>query len=110
MRTFRDDEYSPLSFIDSVEICRVLLDSGADPNHARPGRASDILFWAASAGRLEIIKMLIAAGARVESELPAFSGERMERKSSVHAAANDGQVEIVRCLLEAGGRSVLNCF
>ena len=110
VRAFRVDGYSPLAFVDNTLILRLLLDAGADPNHAPEDCAPDILYWAASAGRLEIVKMLVAAGASVEPERLDYGQDPFDWTSSVHAAAERGDMEILTCLLSAGGKSVLNCF
>jgi ankyrin repeat protein len=110
IHAFREDQYSPLSFIDDTGVLRPLLDAGADPNHAKQGESCDILYWAASAGRLDIIKMLIAAGATVESELVDYGNDPFGWDCSVHVAVERGDLEIVKCLLDAGGKAALNHF
>lgn len=54
------------SAIENVEAVRMLLDVGLDPNHAnKEGRTS--LMGAALKGRSDVIKMLVAAGARLDT-------------------------------------------
>jgi ankyrin repeat protein len=107
-----EDGYTILSFLDDPNILKLLLDAGANPNQPHHGESPDVLYWAVSAGRLEIVKMLIAAGASVEAELREYRRDPVdwEWEGSVHVAAREGYLEIVRILLESGGKSALNCF
>lgn len=107
---FRDDGYSPLSFLDDTRILAVLLDAGANPNHAQHGQGCDILYWAASAGAVKAIEMLVSAGASVTYELPNLDNEAHGRTSSVHIASEHEHIEVMRLLLKAGGKCMLNQF
>lgn len=90
--------------IDPPELARVrsALSQGADP-HRNPGGGS-ALWRAAFSGRVELVEVLVMAGARVERD-EAFDG-----RTSVHDAAESGDVGVLRLLLDAGGRSVLGRF
>jgi ankyrin repeat protein len=110
VRAFRVDGYSTLAFIDNTLILKLLLDAGADPNYAPDGSAPDALYWAASGGRLEITRMLVAAGASVEADRRDYERDRHDWDSSVHVAVESGNMDLLMCLLAAGGKSVLDCF
>ncbi len=78
-----------------VEAVRSLLDGGADPNVAQ-GDGLTALHIAAQEGQLEIVKLLLGAGAKVEP--PTRIGDY----TPLHLAGRSGQVEVVSVLLEAG--------
>lgn len=50
---------------DHLEIARLLLDAGADPNAHKRGQTA--LHWAARGGQMEMAELLIARGARVDA-------------------------------------------
>lgn len=107
-----EDGYGPLAFINNIEICRMLLDAGADPNFASEGKAPDALFWATQSGRAAIVRLLLARGAKVSSERLDYDEDASitDWQSSVHAAADNGNIEILEALLTADGRELLNTF
>lgn len=81
---------------------RRALSRGADPHLNRLGGS---VFWrAAVSGQAELVEVLVTAGARVERD------EAIEGSTSVHSAAENGDVKVLRLLLDAGGRSVLGGF
>lgn len=75
-----------------VEITRLLLDAGANPNHYLE---STPLCLAARNGNTEITKMLLDAGADVNEEME-------DNYRCVMKAAYFGHLEIVKMLVEAG--------
>lgn len=50
---------------EHLEIARLLLDAGADPNAHRRGQAA--LHWAARGGQMEMAELLLARGAEVDA-------------------------------------------
>ena len=50
---------------DHLEIARLLLDAGADPNAHKRGQTA--LHWAARGGQMEMAELLIVRGARVDA-------------------------------------------
>ena len=78
-----------------VAAVRSLLEDGADPNLAQ-GDGLTALHVAAEEGYLEIAKLLIDAGAKVEVKT------RIGDYTPLHLASRSGQAEVVRALLEAG--------
>lgn len=93
------DGFTPLglaSFFGHTDIVALLLDQGADPNHASHNVQEVAPLHSAAAGRhLEIARMLINRGADV---LARQAGEF----TPLHSAAQNGQIELVELLLEHG--------
>lgn len=58
---------------DHLEIARLLLDAGADPNAHKRGQTA--LHWAARGGQIEMAELLIARGASVEARAKTPQGE-----------------------------------
>jgi len=58
---------------DHLEIARLLLDAGADPNAHKRGQTA--LHWAARGGQMEMAELLIARGARVDVQAKTPQGE-----------------------------------
>lgn len=50
---------------DHLEIARLLLDAGADPNAHKRGQTA--LHWAARGGQMEMAELLISRGARIDA-------------------------------------------
>jgi ankyrin repeat protein len=80
--------------IGDPELVRLLLAAGADPNRKHPD-GTTALTWC---GNAEITALLLDAGASARHEL----GERMEY-FSLQSAAEDGDLERLRLLLDRGG-------
>jgi ankyrin repeat protein len=99
----KEDGYHVLAFVSDVRLVELLLNAGADPTE--PAECGTPLDWAASANRLEVVRMLCDAGAVARMEY-----EPEDSDSALHQAAGHGNVEMVRVLLKAGGHSLLNCF
>ncbi len=76
----------------SKEMVALLLDRGASLEHRARGSQQTALISAAGAGALELVELLLAAGARA----------RVKGYSPLHAAAGQGNPRIVARLLEAG--------
>lgn len=86
------------------EIVRLLLERGAQVD-VRGWSGLSPLYWAAFGGKLEIARMLLEAGARVTQE------RSENEETSMHAAADKGDVDMLRLLLErGGGASALGVF
>lgn len=58
---------------DHLEIARLLLDAGADPNAHKQGQTA--LHWAARGGQVEMAELLLARGANVEARARTPQGE-----------------------------------
>lgn len=91
-----------------VDLVRAALAEDSDPNRMEkdwqdplPGHTP--LFWAVSGGSLEIVRLLLNAGARVAAEAKGDS-------SSLHAAVEDANLPMVNLLLEYDGAAALNWF
>ena len=88
--------------IANVELLRLLLSAGADPNRKNPD-GTTALTWC---GTAEITAILLDAGASARHEL----GRKVEF-ASLHNAAGDGDVARLRLLLERGeGGCLLDTF
>lgn len=90
-----------------VDVVAELLRRGANPNFALPGphvfHSSTALSWSTS--NLEIVRLLVEAGAKVQLEL------RQGRIVSVHEACRHGRLDVLRFLIEeADGRAALEFF
>lgn len=82
------------------QVVNRLLSAGAAPNaklwHHTP------LYWAVRQSRFDLVQQLLSAGARVVAEILDDEG------TSVHKAAEQGNVEMLRVLLNADGACALN--
>jgi ankyrin repeat protein len=58
---------------DHLEIARLLLDAGADPNAHKRGQTA--LHWAARGGQIEMAELLLARGARVDVQAKTPQGD-----------------------------------
>ena len=91
-----------------VDLVRQALAQGADPNCAMMTLVGSFvgttaLYWAVSSGEMEIVRLLLDAGARVAAEAQAES-------SSLHEAVEDMNLPMVSLLLEYDGVAALNWF
>lgn len=87
----------------NYQIIEYLINAGANPNNLNSD-GTTALYWATVAKDENLVRRFISIGATVESEKPE------DGYSSVHAAAEDGNAEITKLLLNAGGKSKLNTF
>ena len=85
------------------EMCEIILQAGANPNwRGEEGKTS--LYWAVFGRDETLIRRLLKYGAKVTEEQPE------DGETSLHCAAGKGRIEIVKLLLDAGGRNVLDNF
>jgi ankyrin repeat protein len=85
------------------QIIEHLIEAGASPNNL--GADGTTALYCASGSKDEkLVSRLISIGSNAESEKPE------DGHSSLHAAAEEGNAEIIKLLLEAGGKSKLNTF
>lgn len=73
----------------------LLLDAGANPNAARVTADQPALWWAASTGALEVVRALLAKGAKVDARDKWGS-------SPLTVACSSGHTDVVKQLLDAG--------
>ena len=81
------------SIPQAAQIVRLLLEAGADPNQHTPDEIYPI-HYAARAGNLEVVRMLIDAGSPVNL--------CMDGRTLVHLAAEVGSGKLIELLLEKG--------
>lgn len=104
LHALREDGWHLLACVDYPVVLKILLEAGADPNTS--SGYSPPLYWAAAGNNLQIAQILVDAGATVEGELPLSK----EGETSLHVAAEQGNLAIVELLLTAGGKATLNVF
>jgi ankyrin repeat protein len=80
------------------ESVRSLLQQGADVNAAQ-GDGMTALHWAASHGDVDLVRMLVYAGARLEA------ATRNGNYTPLHFAARAGSPAVVKSLLDAGANA-----
>lgn len=89
------------SRVGRVEIAKVLLDAGADPNIRDLLMQSSVVHKAAYTGRAGAIPWVLKAGADLDNQAP-YNGY-----TALHDAAWHGNVEAAKELLKAGARQDL---
>lgn len=72
---------------DHLEIARLLLDAGADPNAHKRGQTA--LHWAARGGQMEMAELLIARGARVDVQAKTPQGDVTPLAAALKAEKRD---------------------
>lgn len=96
---FKDvNKLTPLYFAamnGHVEIARVLLEKGADPNIAREDSLGPPVVRAAYDGNLEMMTLLLDKGADIDNI-------DYSRRTALHAAINRGMREAAALLIEKG--------
>jgi ankyrin repeat protein len=96
----RDSALYSAAAYDRVEIVHLLLRRGANPNITTDDQQTPLQL-AAYFGSTEVVEMLIAAGADVNT------AETANGHTALVAAARNGHTEVIRMLLDAGAdRSV----
>lgn len=97
--SFSADGFTPLglaSFFGEIEIVKVLLDNGADPNIAANNQFQVAPIHSACAiSNYEIANLLIKNGADVNAK-------QMQGVSPLHSAAHNGQNELAKLLIDSG--------
>ena len=83
---------------DHLEIARLLLDAGADPNAHKRGQTA--LHWAARGGQMEMAELLIGRGARVDMLAKTPQGD----VTPLAAALKAEKREMAELLRRSGAR------
>jgi ankyrin repeat protein len=78
---------------DHLEIAKLLLDAGADPNAGKRGQIA--LHWAARGGQMEMAELLIARGANVNARAKVAGGEATPLDQAKKAEEKE-MVELLR--------------
>lgn len=84
-----------------VDQARSAIECGADPNASH--WSGSALYWAAKAGRLDLVELLLGAGAKVEAAPE-------HEQSSLHTAAEEGHIEVLSRLIKACDKRSLDRF
>jgi ankyrin repeat protein len=100
---------TPLHFavqLDGVEVLRLMINIGGDVNKADM-EGDTPLIYAVRSDELEAVELLIEAGAGVnhESDVVTHDGAEMENiegERSVHDAAREGYIDVLKVLCKAG--------
>jgi len=95
-----------------------VVTNAADPNSRESWYGQTALMWAAANGHVEVMKLLIDAGANLDQSssrisAPEVEPDRMQggfvyakipegRLTALHFAAREGQLDAVKTLIEAG--------
>ena len=79
----------------NLEVVRLLLKYGANPNHRMFKRRESVFESSIYKGRIELVKLFLASGAEVNSPPGSFT-------SPLYEAAKSGDVEIVSELIKHG--------
>jgi ankyrin repeat protein len=79
--------------LDHLEIAKLLLDAGADPNAHKRGQTA--LHWAARGGQIEMAELLISRGARVDALAKTPQGDTTPLAHALKAEKRD-MAELLR--------------
>lgn len=92
---------------DAHDMVKALLDRGADPQQ-QDGRGNAPLYYAAGAGTLAVVELLVDRyGADVNRQsIDPETGEPQHFRTPVSAAAEGGQLQIIRFLESRGAEAV----
>ena len=99
LNAYSADGFTPLglaAFFGHAALVRSLLDAGADPNLAANNAFKVApLHSACAISHLEIAKMLLEAGSRVNAK-------QMQGVTPLHSAAHNGKTDLAKMLLDNG--------
>jgi len=87
-----------------TSIVQLLLSAGARPN---THEHDDPLYWAAAGNKVEIVRLLIDAGATLAAIDPFGAGVV---DTALHAAAERGNIEVIRLLLKSNAGDFFKSF
>ena len=85
-----------ISKLKHPDIAELLLDLGAQINFRQHDLGMTPLDWAASEGKLEMVRALLKRGANPNA------GKGATRSAPIQQCANSGNIEILKALLDAG--------
>jgi ankyrin repeat protein len=80
---------------NDLEFVRGLLDEGGNPNEGEGSYNGPLLMEAAQYGHVEMVRLLLARGARIEATDDI-------NQTTLHEAARYSRIDVVRCLLDSG--------
>lgn len=109
---FRDIEAeSPLKFaiwLGQLKTVELLLEKGADPNREDPNHQSVLLL--AMSKSLEMVKVLVKF--KTDINKVVYSGKNSSKKTPLYWATENGDIELLKFLLESGARvnSLNDCY
>lgn len=99
INSYSNDGFTPLglaSFFGHIELVKLLLDQGADPNIAANNSFKVTpLHSACAISNYDIAKILIEKGANVNAK-------QIQGVTPLHSAAHNGQAKLVKLLLKNG--------
>ncbi len=100
----RDEgNYTPLMVVDDPRVARRLLLAGADVN-VRGLDGHTPLIEAARSCKLEVVRLLLQAGAAVQARDPASNRTALEWTEDCYPQGDERHEEVVKALREAGAR------
>ena len=98
----------------ALEAAKLLIDAGADVNHAEPKNGQTALMWAAAPGYAQIVNLLVRSGADIKARtkpgVPVIPGTCRVCDWKVTSgdftpllfAARSGDIETAKILIDAG--------
>jgi len=91
---------------NSLEIVERILKAGGDPNLKDEFGHTSLFYavWSDHEHKNEIVKLLIKFGATADQDIDAYGD------SCVHKVAEDGNLELLRILVESGSEECLHSF